>query len=228
MVLAEFFNQYKKHDTQLPFFGESKLNPCCDHEYLNAWSSLSYCIVGGLILKNAKSPWLGIWGVYVFLLGIGSFLNHYFWKSLETKLFDTSSMLAVIAGLCYYIIEKRHTKYTRILGTLVTLTAATSLWLSICIEELEEHYITTFSLLVAAMVILIVYPKEYNNPDAQKGVILLLVGLGLWKIDLDYYKELGQYNIKIGDILIYPNFHVLWHIMTSMSLWYCYKSVKDL
>lgn len=227
--MLEFFHKfYKKHDTLEPFFGESKLQPHCKHEYLNAWSSLSYCLVGLLVLRRAKSPWLGIWGVYVFLLGIGSFLNHYYWKSLETKLFDTSSMLAVITGLCYYIINKKYVKYIRLMGTLLTLLSASSLWLSICTEELEKHYMNIFSLLITLMIMLIVYPKSWKDSNSVKGILFLVLGLFCWKIDIKYYRQLGNYNIKYGNAIIFPNFHVLWHIFSSISLWYSYKYVKNL
>ena len=175
---------------------------------------------------KANDDWLAIWGVYIVLLGIGTFLNHYFWKSLETKLCDTSSMVAVITGLCYYILGKKHSKHIRTLGTLLTLSAAACLWLSICIDDLEQYYLVVFAMLIGAMVVFIVYPDEYYNLYVHKGIAYLILGLICWKIDLDYYEELGQFSFEWNYITIFPNLHVLWHLFSALSLYYCYLSVN--
>ena len=162
------------------------------------------------------------------MLGIGTIINHYYYKRLDAKLCDTSAMIITISSLILLMLHKFQNVYSIYSGMLTVFVTYICLWLSVCLnEELEFYYLVFYTFMILYLIYLLL-KIDYRNTNIHKGIFYIIVGIIFWKIDLSYYKELGNYGFLLNGYFIYPNLHILWHIFSAISLYYCCISIDKI
>ena len=198
------------------YFGEALINIHSEHEYTNAISSFFFLIP--TIYNYNYDLFSTIWCTTTFCLCIGSVLNHYYRKNIITKLSDTMTMVLCIEQL---IIVCNLNNYL-----LISLTIILSV-ITICLSIHEKESIEILYLYnYAFLIIILIYSINTRSNEFYLAIIYLTCGLICWYIDLKFYCSLSNYSIIYNNYIYYLNFHILWHLFASLSLYNCYLCIS--
>jgi dihydroceramidase len=178
-------------------------------EFFNTVTGFTFCISAILQFKYHRDNILFRSQFYTFIVGIGTMMFHstllYHWQLLD----EIPMILIAIEYINIFCsINKSIFYYPIYLITLVYFIN-------------PNYQVILFQTVFASYVLIIIYNVTFklknitDNYNLKKTIIIFVISLILWKIEQYYCKN----------IIKFFQLHAIWHILTSIGLFYFNKVI---
>ncbi|KAJ5678693.1 dihydroceramidase [Penicillium macrosclerotiorum] len=203
-------------------------------EFINSLTNLAYVFLALRYMYGPGSlglfaPKVDFMAVSLFMLGVGSFLFHASMRQIM-QFADELAMLGLAWSLLLGSLNVQRTSgYNRLvrvgLAVVFPLFSAFYIWTA----NILYHYIA-FGTVLALITLRGHYLFHWRVPGfpaqkcaewrvrSRRALILLLVGYGLWNVDLEFCTELRLLRAKMGLPWAWIlELHGWWHVLTAIS-----------
>lgn len=188
----------------------------------NAWSNLAYVLVGLWMICKIKPEknLIKFLGPIVTLIGLSSFYYHAVWTLLG-EYFDLGSMVLLTSFLIAWNVKRLKQNNFGITFTTILIIGVLTLYLTgVFTGGYYEFgkYIFGTEIVIMLVIEYLIYQKKKSQYDLVSLMWALIIFLVAWLIW--YLDRSGILCPSYSHIL---NGHVVWHILTAISLIFVYR-----
>jgi hypothetical protein len=202
-------------------FAEDNL-PGCIAQPANTFSNLAFVFVAMMIfysLRKEKFSSLYLFPVIYILIGLSSGCYHAS-STFVGQFFDFFSIYMLGSLLIYSsakILSNRYKNILSISSVLITVLLGVILWFAPYMR-IYIAFLELFLLIYIEFNVKQKYPN-YNSKNFLSALLIFIIAFGIWLLDVTYLWDLD----KIEHII---NGHAIWHILTSVSLYFVFLHYK--